>query len=156
MKKFRFQLEPLLKLRRNQRDLCRQALARVLYHDNRLVEARRETEADRLSQIDELRSLEEGGQGVNIDASVSRRSYAGQLSGDLGEIDARRAALAKQIDVCRLSLVRADQAVQALEKLAERQHADFIFNEERKEALELEQTWLAIGAARQATEPLAP
>jgi flagellar export protein FliJ len=146
VKKFQFKLDPLLKLRRNERDVCCQLLAKVLYHDNLLVENRQQTEAARLQQIDELRSLEEGGQGVDIGASVSRRSYAGQLSGELGEIDARRAALSKQIELCRQALVRADQRVKALEKLSEQQRSEFIFHEERKEGIDLEQTWLALNA----------
>ena len=79
-----------LQLIQSRLNFGRQLLAQVLQHDDRLVQMRRETETTRLIQIDELRFMEEGGQGVNIDASVSRRSYAGQLSGNLGEIDARR------------------------------------------------------------------
>jgi hypothetical protein len=42
-------------------------------------------------------------------------------------------------------LVRADQAVESLEKLAEQRRGEFVFQQERKEAMELEQTWLARG-----------
>ena len=69
-----------------------------------------------------------------------------QLSGNLGEIDGRRADLAGQIVLCRQALVRADQAVKSLEKLAGKQQAEFIYHEERGETRALEETWQAIHA----------
>jgi flagellar export protein FliJ len=146
MKKFHFKLDPLLKLRTNQRDQCRQLLADVLRRDDELVHRRSETEKDRRIQIDELRDLGSAGAGVNVDASVSRRSYAGHLSGHIGSIEAERAALSRQIDLCRQALIRADQAVKSLEKLAERQRSDFVFTQQSVEARELEQTWQAVRA----------
>jgi flagellar export protein FliJ len=146
LKKFAFKLEVLLKLRKNQRDECQRLLADVLRHDDELAAERRQTEADRLLQIDELRSLGDGGKGIDVDASSARRFYAAQLSGDLGEIEVRRAEVARQIDACRQSLVRADQAVRSLEKLAEKQQSEFVFNQERVELQRLEETWQAIKA----------
>lgn len=146
MKKFAFKLDPLLKLRTNQRDKCQQLLAEVLRRDDELVQERSETEKDRRTQIDELRSLGASGGGVNVDASVSRRSYAGQLSGHIGNIEAQRNSLSRQIDLCRQALIRADQAVKSLEKLAEKQRGEFVFTQQSVEARELEQTWQAVHA----------
>jgi flagellar export protein FliJ len=144
MKKFAFKLDPLLKLRTSQRDKCQQSLADVLRRDDELVHRQSETERDRRTQIDELRSLGVSGSGVNIDASVSRRSYAGQLSGHIGSIEAERVALGRQIDLCRQALIRADQSVKSLEKLAEKQQSEFVFTQQSVEARELEQTWQAL------------
>jgi flagellar export protein FliJ len=146
MKKFAFKLDPLLKLRANQRDQCQQSLAEVLRRDDELVHKHSETERDRRAQIDELRSLGSPGGGVNVDASVSRRSYAGHLSGHMGTIAAERMALARQIELCRQALIRADQAVKSLEKLAERQRSEFVFAQQSVETRELEQTWQAVRA----------
>ena len=146
MKRFRFQLETLLKLRRSDRDRCRQALADVLRQDADLSAECAATEADRRTQINELRALGSGGTEVNVDASAARRHYAVQLSGRLGELDVRRAALSREIDQRRHALVRADQLVRALENLAERREAEFILSQERLEARELEQAWQAIRA----------
>src|SRR6516225_1333952 len=118
MKRFAFKLDSLLKLRSSQRDRCQQMLAEALRRDDELVHARKQTETDRLLQINELRSLCGGGD-LNVDASVLRRSYAGQLSGDISHIEAQRTILAGQIEFCRQALIRADQAVKSLEKLAE-------------------------------------
>lgn len=146
MKKFAFKLDPLLKVRRNHRDLCRQLLADVLRHDSELAARRAETDAERLTQIEELRSLGSDAAGLDVDASVSRRAYAGHLSGDIGRIDSERAAIAGQIELCRQALVRADQAVKSLEKLAEKERAEFVYVNERREEREREETWRAIRA----------
>ena len=146
MKKFTFKLDPLLKLRTNQRDRCQQLLAEVLRRDDELVHQRTQTETDRRTQIDELRSLGGGSGGVNVDASVSRRSYAGQLSGNIGHIEAERTTLSRQIELCRQAVIRADQAVKSLEKLAERQRIEFVFAQQGVESRELEQTWQAVHA----------
>jgi flagellar export protein FliJ len=146
MKKFSFKLDPLLKLRKNQRDIRQQRLAEVLRHDDALLADRRRTEAERNTQIEELRLLGNSGADIDIDASTSRRFYAAQLSGQIDDIDARRTALGRQIEECRQALVRADQAVKALEKLAEHQQAEFIWHHERREARDLEEAWQAIHA----------
>jgi flagellar export protein FliJ len=146
MKKFLFKLDPLLKLRKNQRDIRQQRLAEVLRHDDALLADRRRTEAERNTQIEELRLLGNTGADIDIDASTSRRFYAAQLLGQIDDIDARRTALARQIEECRQALVRADQSVKALEKLAEHQQAEFIYDHARREARDLEEAWLAIHA----------
>jgi flagellar export protein FliJ len=146
MKKFRFRLDPLLMLRRKERDRCRQSLSEAMQQDADLVAQRVQTEFDRQRQIDELRVLGSRERELDVDASAARRHYAVQLAGNLGEIEARRTALVREIELRRQALVRADQAVQALEKLAERQQADFLYLQERLEARELEETWQAIHA----------
>src|SRR5262245_25440740 len=146
MKKFKFKLDSLLKLRRNQRDVRRQALADVLRRDAELVADRRQTQAERDVQIRELRALAGAGSDIDVDASTARRYYAAQLSGRMGDIDARRTSLARRIDDCREALVRADQAVKSLEKLAEKQAVAFVGRQERLEARLLEEAWQALHA----------
>jgi flagellar export protein FliJ len=146
VKKFSFQFETLLSLRKNQRDVCRQRLADVLGRDDELAARRRAVEAERRTQIDELRTLSTGGNEMDIDASTARRDFAVQLTANLDEIDARRAELAGEICLCRQNLVRADQAVRTLEKLAEKQQAEFLYQQERIAARALEETWQAIHA----------
>ncbi|MBS0261668.1 MAG: hypothetical protein JSS02_06885, partial [Planctomycetes bacterium] len=98
MKPYEFSLESVLKLRCHERDICRQDLARRLGQDQLLADQRAALEATRLTQFNELRSLEEGGRGVNIEASTSRRSYVERLNSELQVIDANRAELAAQIE----------------------------------------------------------
>ncbi len=150
MKKFKFKLESLLKIRRSHRDKCRQALADVLRQDHELLARRGLTESEYRLQIDELRLLGLGGSEVDVDASAARRHYAVQLAANIGEIDRQRGLLARQVNACRDALVRADQAVKALENLSERQLAEFVFDQQRAEAREIEETWQAIHAGEHA------
>ncbi len=145
MKKFAFQFEPILKLRKNQRELCQQLLAEILRRDAELRARRGAVEQERAAQLDEVRRLLGGGR-VNIDASTARRFYANNLIGELVLLERNQALLVQQIKVCRQSLIRADQAVQALEKLAEKQRAELEFDQERRAARELEETWQAVHA----------
>ncbi len=146
MKKFLFKFDPLLKLRRNERDIRQQALADVLRRDGMLLDRRWQIEAERETQIAELRVLASRTGDLDVDASAARRHYAVQLLGAMGEIDVQRVALARRIEECRSALVRADQAVKALEKLAEKQEAEFVFQQERLDSRVLEETWQAIHA----------
>ena len=98
------------------------------------------------AQIEELRNLSHNGSSLDVDASAARRHFAMQLTGRLDEIDGLRIGLARQIEDCRQALLRADQAVKSLEKLAEKLRTDFIFEQERLEARGLEETWQAIHA----------
>jgi flagellar protein FliJ len=144
MKQFAFQFASLQKLRHNQRDLCRQLLAEVLRRDEELVERRRRAEAERAAQLEELQRSEAGPAVVNVDGSVSRRVYAGQLIGDIARIEHERALLSQQIELCRQALLRADQSLKTLDKLADRRRAEFVYEEERREARDLEENWRAM------------
>jgi flagellar export protein FliJ len=146
MKRFRFQLEALLQLRENQRDLRRITLAEVLRRKSELDQQRHRVESERRAQLDDLRDLGTPGE-VNIDASSARRLYAGQLDGDLGSLAREMQLVVRQVDLCRQALIEADRSVKSLEKLSHRRREEFLFDQERREALELEQAWRARHAA---------
>jgi flagellar protein FliJ len=149
MRRFVFKLNGVLSLRKNRRDICRQLLADQLRRDEELRSRRDSIRVERAVQIDELRANLEPGR-VNVDAGTSRRFYAGVLTSDIDAIERERELVARQIAACRELLVRADQEVKALEKLAERRREDFLYEEQRREALEVEEGWRAArhGAAR--------
>jgi len=145
LKTFAFKFEPVLKLRRYRRDLCRQLLAQILDDDARLVDSRRRLEDFRLRQLDELRDLGRAG-AVNVDQSAARRYHSAQLAAEVRLVDHRRTIVAQQLDLCRQALVRADQEVKALEKIEERQRGEFVYEAERQAARELEDAWSAARA----------
>lgn len=145
MKKFAFKLAALLKLRERHRDLCRQLLAQALRRDEELLALRKQTESARATQFDEIRELTDTGE-IDVDGASTRRFYAGQLIGDIGGIERQRMLVAQQIEVCRQKLILADQAVKALEKLQEKQFADFRFAQEQRDARELEECCRTVGA----------
>ena len=142
MKNFRFKFAALRKFRENRRDLCRQLLAQLFADDTRLIDEKSKLEQTRLSQLEELRQLAFQGP-VDVDRVSARRYHAGQLVGEMRVADHQRSLLAKQIELCRTALAKADQDVRILEKLEERQRAEFRNEQERREQLELHDVWLA-------------
>jgi flagellar export protein FliJ len=142
LKAFQFKFQALLNYRENRRNLCRLYLAEALANDRDLVSQRRSLERNRNDQISELRDLNREGD-VNIDRSASRRYFAGQLSGEMQRVDRNRSLIAQQLVLCRQALSKADQDVKVLEKLEEKQREEFRYDEERREAHELEEIWIS-------------
>lgn len=142
MKKFRFQFESVLKMRRHKRSLCRQLLGEILQADQRLVEESRRLDGLRQEQIQEIRKRQEPGR-LDIDAGANLRSYVGQLQAQLRTVQANRRLLEKQLTACRQALAKAEQEVKAMEKLSDKHREAFQFTQIRKESLELEETWAA-------------
>jgi len=143
MPRFVFRLDPLLRLRRNQRDHCRQLLAEIVRRDDELQGQRRQIELQRITQFDEIRHVSAQGP-VNVDGALSRRQYLGQLVFDIAQIERNRALLQQQMQLCRQALIKADQGVKVLEKLAEKQHQEFRFQQDQREARDVEETWQAM------------
>lgn len=117
-------------------------MAEILADDATFLAERGRIEAEREAQLAELRQLNQPGD-VNINQSANRRFYAGQLTADIVEIDRRRELVRQQLELCRQALVKADQEVRALEKLEEKQRAEFVLQTERRTAAQLEDAWQA-------------
>ncbi|MCH7689245.1 MAG: hypothetical protein IH899_21650 [Planctomycetes bacterium] len=58
-------------------------------------------------------------------------------------VDRNRSLIAQQLVLCRQALSKADQDVKVLEKLEEKQREEFRYDEERREAHELEEVWIS-------------
>lgn len=142
MKKFRFQFESVLKMRRHKRSLCRQLLGEILQADQRLVEERGRLETLRQEQLQEIRLRQDLGR-VDVDAGASLRYYAGQLQTQIQSVVANRRVLEQQLSACRRALAQAEQDVKAMEKLSDKHRDAFQYAQIRKESLELEETWSA-------------
>lgn len=142
MKKFHFQFESVLKMRRHKRSLCRQLLGEILQADQRLVEQRRQLEDQRQEQFREIRERQNQGR-LDIDGATNLRYYAGQLQSQIKTIMSNRQVLEKQLNACRQALAAAEQDVKAMEKLSDKHRDVFLHAQSRKEALELEDTWSA-------------
>ncbi|MFH1300015.1 MAG: flagellar FliJ family protein [Planctomycetota bacterium] len=142
MKKFQFQFESVLKMRRHKRSLCRQMLGEILQTDQRLVQQKQNLELLRQEQFQEIRLRQAKGV-VDIDGAASLRYYAGQLQTQIQNVMANRKIVEKQITVCRQTLARAEQEVKAMEKLSDKHRDQFLYVQNRKEAFDLEETWSA-------------
>jgi flagellar biosynthesis chaperone FliJ len=140
--KFRFRLESLQKFRENQRDLCRQALAQALAAEATLAEQHADVEREREATLAELRAFNDEDK-LSIDRAAARRYHAGQLAYRLRQLDLQRQQAALVVTQCRQLLVQADQGVKVLEKLSEKQQAEFEAEVERHAAREREDNWQA-------------
>jgi flagellar biosynthesis chaperone FliJ len=145
MKRFRFELETLLDLKRQKRDTARQALSGLLRQSAELLDRRAERNDRRQAQLDDLRHCASGDE-LDIEASRSRRLYARRLTNEIIALDNEHATLARQIEAARQLLLGADQEVRALEKLSARREAAFTTARERHDALETGEAWRAVEA----------
>lgn len=143
MKKFLFEFEAVLRLRRSERARCRQSLGLALRDDAELIRLQHEIEERRLAQIDELRRMETVG-GLDVEASRARRVYVSRLADDLAILGRKRDSLAEAIKLHRRDLLSAEQAVESLEKLSARRKIEFDAQEQRRETLASEEAWHAL------------
>lgn len=147
MKKFQFQFESVLKMRCHKRGLCRQLLGEVLQTDQRLIQQKQNLEELRKAQFQEIRIRQAKGV-VDIDGSTSLRFYAGQLQAQIQAVIANRKIVEKQIHACRQTLASAEQDVKAMERLSDKHREQFLYEQNRKESFELEETWAATQQTR--------
>jgi flagellar export protein FliJ len=142
VREFAFRYHALLKLRESRRDRCRQLLAGLLSDDRTLATRQTSVEKQRQLQLDELRDLAATGT-VDVDRTIARRYYAARLTGEIQTLTRARALVARQLEQCRQALSKSDREVKVLEKLKEKQHAEFAYEENRREIRELGETWVA-------------
>jgi len=140
---YRFQAP--LRFRRYQRDHVRGLLAEALWELQS-----REAEIDQLQSeqggaLEDLHRATQPGM-LNVDAAVMRRIHLGQLKLRLNDAE-RRAKLAReQVELCRKTLVLADQKVKSLENIEEQDRQSYLRELERRESREREDNWLSLNA----------
>jgi flagellar FliJ protein len=136
MAKFTFRLETLLKLRMAERDQRRIALAETLTLVERVV--RRIDALDKeLRAVAKAQAVRPGV--VDVDRLMSADRYAVALRQDRAECEQEQLALEAEVAARRAALVAADQEARALEKLREKQHAQFEAEAERRQQRELDE-----------------
>jgi flagellar biosynthesis chaperone FliJ len=143
MSRYHFRLAALLRYRESLRDQCRQTLARWLSRDAALAEEQDTIEEERRQQHDEMRLALQTGGDLLVDRLAGRRYRLSQLATMQQALDKQRQEVARQVDLCRHALVRADQGVKALERLSDLQRAEFLQREELIESREREEIWQA-------------
>jgi flagellar protein FliJ len=139
---FVFSLSALLKYRKNRREHCQRLLAQVLADDAVLFSQRQKLLAERDRQFEEIRALSRRGR-VTVDGAAARRYHSLQLLGSVRGIDEKRQVVAQQLQLCRQALAKADADVKVLERLEEKQRADFAYHAERRAQHEREDAWNA-------------
>ncbi|WP_197995729.1 flagellar FliJ family protein [Gimesia algae] len=129
-------------MRRHKRSMCHQLLGEILQADQRLIDQAEQLKLHRTEQFQEIRARQSEGR-VDIDGTTSLRYYAGQLQTQIQSIIANRELVAKQIALCRQALAKAEQEVKAMEKLSDKYRDEFLYVQNQKEMVELEETWSA-------------
>ena len=152
MARFQFRLQSLLNYRESRRDRVRQFLAQLLAKDHELAMERDAVLDRRTALLTEMHGLQLAPQ-LNVDHAASRRYHAGQLLVEAEIIAQQRLKLGEQIAQCRQALIKADQNVKVLEKLYEQQHADFLVQDEHRQAKQREDAWQAGKLAQAAWQP---
>jgi flagellar biosynthesis chaperone FliJ len=120
-------------------------LAQILEDDRRLIAESDRLEESRRRQLVELKALGRKGS-VDVDALSARRYHAGQLAAEKAVVEHNRQIVSQQVELCRQTLTKAEQELKVLEKLKERRLEEFQYDQERRSAHELEETWLAAHA----------
>jgi flagellar biosynthesis chaperone FliJ len=129
MKRFRFSLEAVLRLRRVQADLARHALAQA----NRELERRRRERAEREAKLAALpvAALEGVVSVAAFEAEHLRGSLAAEALRASAEAFRQASAVAGQR---RAAFLGATQRVSALERLEQRRRQAFVMGQRREEA----------------------
>ncbi len=140
MNGFVFSLAALLKYRKNRRDHCQRLLAQILADDANLSAQRQRFLTERERQFEEIRGLSRKGR-VTVDGAATRRFHSLQLLASVRGVDERRQLVAKQLQLCRQALTTADAEVKVLERLEEKQRAEFVYRAERRAQHEREDAW---------------
>jgi len=142
MRRFSFQFASLLNIRKGRRNLCLQFLAQILDSERELATQKHRLVQSRRGQLEQLRSLMSSGT-VDIDSASTRRFYAGRLTAEIAAVERNQDIVAEQQTICRQALSRTDRDVKILEKLEAKHRTAFLYEEERRTARELEDTWMS-------------
>ncbi len=119
MAQFRFRLDAVLRLRREERDRRRQELAAALAAEQLLAAELSRVQAERLQLQQYMTQAAAPGQ-VPVENLLDARRYELVLAAQEKHLQEQRSKLAAEIERRRQVLVQADTAVKVLEKLRER------------------------------------
>lgn len=120
MKRFRFRLEPLLRLRETERDRRRRELGEALALEAKLRGESASLDNRRGEQLDALREMTRQGL-VDVDRILEARRYTSLLQAEIQVTQAQLEAVGQETERRRRALIEADRAVKILEKLRDRQ-----------------------------------
>jgi len=121
---FHFRLQTVLKVRQRERDVQQQLVAKARTVHAKCIADRNLLASHRETVIGELRSLNEQ-EAWSLDQVLHRQRHAEQLGHALAIAEATVVDASFQLESGIERLVIADQSVRALERLAERQFAEY-------------------------------
>jgi flagellar FliJ protein len=138
MKGFEFRLQTLLKVRAAERDECRQQLAKAYRADQILVEHREQLQVELNETKRCARQLVEPGN-LRVEHLLNANRYELVLAAQIQQLEEQRKLVATEIERRRQLLVEADRKLRILEKLKERQWAEYLNQEEKVDIRNLDE-----------------
>lgn len=120
MKKFKFRLATLQKLRENLRDERRGQLAEAYQADEILQEQEARLQQEQADLAGMLREASAPGE-IEVDRLMAEHRYSMLLGAQRSYLGKQRQAVAQEIERRRQLLIEADREVHVLEKLEQRQ-----------------------------------
>jgi flagellar protein FliJ len=132
MPPFQFRLKTLLAIRQSTRQERRAQLAEGLAAERDLERARGELR-QQLADQGQLFMPAGSRRAVDIERLAAEDSYRGVLRARLASLDQDASALATEIEVRQQALAEAEREVRVLDKLRERQHERFRYEQARRE-----------------------
>jgi flagellar FliJ protein len=144
MTAFRFRLETLLKMRRDERDEQRQQYAKALeaqriLHDQ-IAQVQRE-----IHETQQLLRTNSAPGAVDVDRLLRTHRYELLLQAQVQQLEQQAQRVAQEVERRRTNLLQADREVRLLEKLKERQFETFQRNEQRREQKALDEISNPVG-----------
>lgn len=138
MTRFRFRLETLLKVRRQQRDVRREALAKAIRAEEIVADRIAEVETEIAKAQDAQRNGLETGTQVNVDRLLNQGRHELTLRAKRQDLQQQKQQIAEERDRRQAALVEADRAVKVLEKLKEKLAMRFRRQQEKEESRQLD------------------
>ena len=138
MAPFTFRLETLWKLRVADRQQRREELAEALEAET-LLQTRKEEMGSELKELRKRRAVVSQAGEIDVDALTQSHRYELITQAQIQLLDQRAAQLAVETQRRRQALVEAEREVKTLEKLREKQYAEYVFEEQKREQKELDE-----------------
>ena len=142
---FVFRLATLRRMRENDRDECRQALATAQREDDALLASQAELERQRGEMFEQTRDAASPGV-IDVERLAASRDYGRTIAARQGELDGRRHELSNEIERRREAALAAQRLARTLEKLEERHRQRHREEEKRFAARRLEEAIASVAA----------
>lgn len=126
---FRFRFDPIVRLRENQRDAARAALAEA-YEALRQIENRQQELAEARSTLDRESALRRTGK-LSVDRLLSDGRYERQLAAEVAQIAITAEKIEAELSRRQTALSEANASVRQMELLREREWAAYVLAQEK-------------------------
>jgi flagellar export protein FliJ len=138
MPNFKFQLQSLLSVRK-QEHASRQVMLAQTLAAQRLIEARRDATEDELRRQQRRTRARAAPGRLDVASLATEQQYEASLRAELAALAQEADACQREVDARREAVLEANRDLRALEKLRERQHERHLSDEARAQAIELDE-----------------